>query len=333
MAERIYTNEDLKTMQAWDLDRKILVSQARIMEWYKRHGCRCFVSFSGGKDSTVAAYLAAQACRMLGCRLVLWFSDTGLEFPEVRDHVETYGKWLEEHFGIETETVIDHPKDRKGNRIRFRDVVLEQGYPIISKRTSRKIHDVRKLGYGCYAARCFDGTETGLFDMRKWKYVIEAPFEVSDRCCEIMKKRPARNFEKRTGLAPILGTMACESQNRRDEWMKHGCNAYDNKDPASRPISFWTEQDILEMLVRCGIPYPSVYGEIQKDGKGKWHATGYPRTGCMFCGFGCHLEKEPNRFQRLKQTHPKVWEYCMKPAAEGGLGMREVLEYIGVKVD
>lgn len=45
------------------------------------------------------------------------------------------------------------------------------------------------------------------------------------------------------------------------------------------------------------------------------------------------MEKEPNRFQRLKETHPKQWEYCMKPVEEGGLGMREVLDYIGVKVE
>ena len=53
--------------------------------------------------------------------------------------------------------------------------------------------------------------------------------------------------------------------------------------------------------------------------------TGCDRTGCMFCMFGCHLEKEPNRFQRMKTTHPKQYEYCMDK-----LGLREVLEYIGV---
>jgi hypothetical protein len=49
--------------------------------------------------------------------------------------------------------------------------------------------------------------------------------------------------------------------------------------------------------------------------------------------FGVHLEKEPNRFQRLKVTHPKLWAYCMKPVESGGLGIRKVLEFIGVKVE
>lgn len=48
------------------------------------------------------------------------------------------------------------------------------------------------------------------------------------------------------------------------------------------------------------------------------------RTGCVFCGFGCHLEKEPNRFQRLQVTHPALYNYCMKPWENGGLGMKEL---------
>ena len=47
--------------------------------------------------------------------------------------------------------------------------------------------------------------------------------------------------------------------------------------------------------------------------------------------YGCHLEKEPNRFQMLKETHPKLWNYCMKSWDQGGSGMKEVLDYIGVK--
>ena len=66
---------------------------------------------------------------------------------------------------------------------------------------------------------------------------------------------------------------------------------------------------------------------------GGWTTTGEKRTGCVFCAFGAHLEKSPNRFQRLKQSHPKLWEYCMKPVEEHGLGMRKVLEFIDVQCD
>ena len=67
------------------------------------------------------------------------------------------------------------------------------------------------------------------------------------------------------------------------------------------------------------------------NNKDTYYTTGCNRTGCIFCGFGCHLEKEPNRFQQLKETHPKLYEYCMKTWDEGGLGLDEVLNYINVK--
>ena len=65
------------------LNEKVGVTQARTMEWYIHYNKKCYVSFSGGKDSTVLAYIAAQVCYLFQCKLVLWFSDTGLEFKEL----------------------------------------------------------------------------------------------------------------------------------------------------------------------------------------------------------------------------------------------------------
>jgi 3'-phosphoadenosine 5'-phosphosulfate sulfotransferase (PAPS reductase)/FAD synthetase len=108
----------------------------------------------------------------------------------------------------------------------------------------------------------------------------------------------------------MLGTMAHESKLRYSNWMKNGCNSFDSKNPSSQPLSFWTEQDILQYIKEYNIPYCSVYGDIiEVDGKLK--TTGCDRTGCIFCGFGCHLEKEPSRFQRLKETHPRQYAYCI----------------------
>ena len=107
------------------------------------------------------------------------------------------------------------------------------------------------------------------------------------------------------------------------------------------------------------LPYASVYGDIvvkpeedtpegqtnlidfldAYEAEDQLTTTGCNRTGCIFCMFGCHLEKEPNRFQRLKQTHPRQWEYCIKGGemvdgkwqpSKDGLGLGHVLEYIGV---
>ena len=60
-------------------------------------------------------------------------------------------------------------------------------------------------------------------------------------------------------------------------------------------------------------------------------SSGESRTGCMFCAFGEHLEPQPNKFQRMQITHPKQWEYCMKPVDQGGLGLSIPLDYIGCR--
>ena len=58
MKEQRHTPDDLKTMQAWPLSRKIMVTQTRIMEWYMRFDGKVSVSVSGGKDSAVLLDLA-----------------------------------------------------------------------------------------------------------------------------------------------------------------------------------------------------------------------------------------------------------------------------------
>lgn len=338
MEESKFSKEDLARLQNEDTDRKIQITLTRIIETYRKFDNQCYVSFSGGKDSTVLAYLTAQVCDLIQCKLILWFSDTGLEFPEVRVHVKNYAEWLKNKFPkLDVELIIDYPVDKKGKRISFRDVILTEGYPLISKEVALKVKDAVKNPNGYSAQSFYEGTPKNIkypkFKLVKYEYLLHAGFSISHKCCDIMKKRPAKKFEKERHLMPIIGTMAYESNVRRTEWLKNGCNAFDNDRPISRPMSFWLEQDVLKAMVLYDTPYPTVYGEIKRCEDGQFCTTGYDRTGCMFCGFGCHLEKEPNRFQRLKVTHPKIWDYCMKPVSKGGLGMREVLEYIGVKIE
>ena len=199
------------------------------------------------------------------------------------------------------------------------------------------------------------------FCTEKWQFLYNAPFRISLKCCDAMKKRPVHRYEKETGRKPILATMAFESRLRESAWLRSGCNAFDSERPRSTPITFWTEQDVLHYLKNNKIPYCSVYGDIRLkkqdadeiDGQIHWQdvignygetdileTSGAKRTGCIFCMFGCHLDKEPNRFQRLKQTHPRQYEYCIGGGEEidgvwqpnsKGLGLGKVLDFIGVK--
>lgn len=160
--------------------------------------------------------------------------------------------------------------------------------------------------------------------------MLDAPFLISKKCCDIMKKRPAHKYQKEGGRVPFIGTMADESNMRKQAWIRTGCNAFESAQPHSTPLAFWTEQDVYEYIVLNNLPIAKVYGDVIKNDKDVYETTGVDRTGCMFCMFGAHLEKEPNRFQMMKETHPKQYEYCMKDIEDGGLGLRKVLEFIGV---
>lgn len=310
-----HTVDDLRQMQSLPLSVKVQMTKQRIRDFVREFDS--YISFSGGKDSTVLLHIV----REIYPDIPAVFVDTGLEFPEIKQFVKRFDN-----------VTILRPE------MSFRQVILKYGYPLISKEVAQKIYEVRKYPH-CKREEYFDENSPTIqkygkrYSLARWKWLKDSDIPISSLCCDVMKKKPVKKYEKKNDIHPIVGTMAEESQVRKAQWCKTGCNTFDGKRPMSKPMSFWTEQDVLRYIKENNIEICSVYGEIYEDHDGIFHTTGKRRTGCVFCGFGCHLEKEPNRFQRLKETHPKLWEYCMKPIEEGGLGMREPLERIGVKVD
>ena len=338
-----------------------------------------YVSFSGGKDSTVLADLAAKVCKRYGYTLYLLFVNTGLEYPEIQKFVKTFAEWLRETYKIEVVLDIVRPE------MRFDEVLKQYGYPVISKGVSNairsaknsirnKVYSYRLCQLGVsreeYGGLFDDGKynyeekiEKSKFKRHKWRFLLDADFESSEECCFIMKKAPAKAYQRESGRLPIIATMACESMEREAAWLKNGCNAFNAKEPKSTPLAFWTNQDILHYIKKYKLPYCEVYGDIvfdfqddtvlneqtsfidyleEYEATDKLRTTGCDRTGCIFCMFGCHIEKEPNRFQRLKETHPKQYEYCIGGGEmvngkwqpnKKGLGLGKVLNDIGVKYE
>jgi len=292
---------ELKMLQALPLDIKIAKSKLRIEEWYRYFSGKVYVSFSGGKDSTVLLHLV----RSLYPEVVGVYSDTGLEFPEIRNFVK------------ETENVVWlKPK------MNHKEIIKTYGYPVIGKEVADCIEGGRKgqiyrLNRLNGILKNKDGGKSR-YDTSKYKFLMDAPFKISGKCCNEMKKKPFKLYERESENQPILGTMTEESQLREQSYLKTGCNSFESKRPISAPISFWNEKDIWNYIKLYNVSYSKIYD------------MGYERTGCMFCAFGAHLEKGENRFQKMQRTHPNQWNYCMKDISEGGLGMKEVLDFINV---
>lgn len=407
---------DLWQMQSLPLEAKIRMTKYRIRQWVEYYGeDGVYVSFSGGKDSTVLLDLV----RQMYSNVTAVFVDTGLEYPEIREFVKTFSNvvWL---------------KPKKN----FKQVITEYGYPFISKEVSDKVDGARKYmqalndaqsreresrtvryawgiadllgidrrGKAKESPECLSlkmgiiPSETSRYQqvvgtyknkdgsvskycMPRYKFFLEAPFNLSASCCRIMKKSPVHSYGRKTHKKPMTAQMASESRLRTAQWLRNGCNGFEMTSPISNPMSFWTEQDVLlyielnkDRMCRDRInchekvmwygsrivsretgatiesieyyrPICSVYGDIvtepsdcdyefterseifDKD-RPLLKTTGCSRTGCMFCGYGCHLEKSPTRFEQMKETHPKQYAYIMKPVEEGGLGYKDVIDWI-----
>ena len=351
---------DLAQMQSLPLEAKIIMTQQRIRQWYEWWDGMVYVGFSGGIDSTVLKHIVDG----MYSDVPSVFANTGLEYPEIQAFVRSVKSGKYDCFNSDVEII--RPE------MQFYEVIKHYGYPVISKEVSKVISGAKGNYDGRWKRKCFellngeafmpDGSKS-MFNKKKWKFLLDADFPISNKCCDVMKKKPSARYEKETGRKAMLGTQAGESRLRERSWLRHGCNAFDAGRPTSKPLSFWTKQDILHYIKKYDVPYCSVYGDIRVkqtgddvvkgqinmiDMLGCYEAddvletTGCDRTGCIFCMFGCHLEKEPNRFQRLKETHPRQYEYCIgggemvdgkwQPSKEG-LGLGKVLDFIGVKYD
>lgn len=298
---------ELKLMQNYPLDIKIAKTKNRIREFYEYFDGEVYVAFSGGNDSLVMLHII----RSLYPDVPAVFIDTGVEFPEVRKFIKSFDN-----------VVILKPEKN------FSQIINEYGYPIISKDVSNSIRLARKnIADGKVTERVkqFSGSMRGSrFNKEKWRFLLESDFKISEQCCDVLKKKPFKKFEKETGLHGYIGILASEGGVRLSGYLKTGCNNY--RFGNSKPLGFWTHQDILNYIKINNLNMCSIYGTLYFDEiKNKLRVTGEPRTGCMGCLFGCHLEKSPNRFERMKYSHPHRYKYFIEK-----LNYKEILDFIGV---
>lgn len=408
-----HTIQELHQWQGLPLSVKIKMTMERVRAWVNEYGeDGVYVSFSGGKDSTVLLDIVRNRCGYKDVPAV--FVDTGLEYPEIREFVKTFEnvEWVK-------------PK------LTFKQVIQKYGYPFMSKEISESVQGARKYlselvkegvtpphmhtSMTSYADKAsminpsgggtiesiaeseelanllnermksrqggsnqrlaimlgmltadqkikanIPNEDRSNYALTRYKFFLDCPWEISNRCCNVMKKNPAHDYHRKTGRNPMTAQMTSESRLRTQKWLQNGCNGYDLKIPTSNPMAFWTEQDVLLYIKTYNLPLCSVYGDIVEDTDGVncigqmtisdlegWEdmelfdaerlplkTTGCQRTGCMFCGFGCHLEKPgQGRFEKMKETHPKQYDYIMRPETEGGLNYKEIIDWINENGD
>ena len=113
---------ELRILQNYPLELKVEKTKLRIKEWYEHYNGEVYVSFSGGKDSTVLLDIV----RSMYPDIEAVFINTGLEYPEIYKFVKTFKS-----------VTILKPE------MNFKQVINTYGYPVISKENSQYIYEIR----------------------------------------------------------------------------------------------------------------------------------------------------------------------------------------------
>lgn len=292
---------DLENDLKLPLDLKIEKTKKIIQNFYEKHDGKIYVAYSGGKDSSVVLHIV----RTLFPEVVGVFCNTTNEKKEIIEYVKN------------TNNVVTMlPK--KG----FKWILKNKGFHLISKRVCKQINALKyPTGENATIRNLYltGFTAAGKYlpkerVAKKWRFLENEDFEITSKCCEILKHEPSRRFQQQTGLMPITGLMAVESTQRRSHIQKHGYSL----DNVCRAVGFWTEADIWEYAKMHNLRFSENYYDRHINGV---FVKGDVRSGCEYCfmGFAFETTKKrmkdetyQNRLQISKICDPKKYESMMK---------------------
>lgn len=175
------TINELKTRQAWSLYQKIDHTVGAVENFVSALNGRAYVAFSGGIDSTVLLDICR---RYVAPGIKGVFCNTGNEFPDI----VRFTRQIEN-------IVVLHPE------LTVRQVIEKYGFPLVSKEQSYFISQARSTKSKKLLNRLINGKKgyTGRVlgkIYNKWQYLINAPFSVSNRCCDCLKKKASVKIRK-----------------------------------------------------------------------------------------------------------------------------------------
>lgn len=283
------------------LQLKIAEAQHRIEDLFKETDGKCYLSFSGGKDSTVVLTLI-KMCEQLYTipynSIPAVFSNTGIELDAIYNFVQ----WTKDNYydGV----VVVTPE------VSFDWVLKNKGKPMISKMRDHALRQTqskpttkirRQLVEEPGAKR---SPTWGLADKDMHVFSPIFDIKISAECCDILKKKPFKTFAKENGMKGYMsGERSAEGgarkfQAKRRENANHKiCTRIVGEYIVKSPIIDWSDQDVEGFISATNMPLSEAYTKY-----------GMQRTGCFACPFGGDVS---NQLKTLKDFEPNKYKASM----------------------
>ena len=259
-----------------------------------------YLSYSGGKDSHflywfIKEYLKRDDIKIVGI-------NTYMEHHEIRNRI------------LKNSDVVLYPK------LKPMEIKEKYGSPCFSKiqddfidryqRGSRSKSLMERIHSRQFVGK--DGkVHASSFSLNKKarELLLSGKLHrVSPKCCKYLKKEPARDFEKQTGLKAILGVRGSESAMRKTQY-----KSCFTKDKKFTPLHDLSDELLDKIYEKYNIEIPEVYNHIC-------------RTGCMGCPYGSYKHDTEKELALLNDNQLKfVSEYFKESYKVLGINIEKQL--------
>lgn len=281
-----------------ELDKHISDAMHRIERLYYETDGKCYLSFSGGKDSTIVLAVI-KLCEDIGTipknAIPAVFCDTKIELDATVDFVH----WVKNNWYSNVKII----KTEKS----FVQVIKEFGKPFRSKMKSDIISAYQKKPDSKTAKYLYDDAVCKSHKMRlsnKDFHILHERFhiKISDKCCDMMKKQPFAKYAKDNAITGYFSGIRMFEGGKRQFVFEKRINSGDKR-PCTHvsggitsvsPIFDWTDEICEEFIQKYNVPLSRAYTEY-----------GETRTGCFLCPYGLDVDKrleslhtyEPNKYK------------------------------------
>lgn len=253
-----------------------------------------YLSYSGGKDSHflywfIKEYLHRDDIKTVGI-------NTYMEHPEIRDRI------------LKNSDIVLRPI------LKPFEIKEKYGTPCFSKEQDFYIYYYQNaLRKGKKPSKTIQQKIDGTYDKgfsgisKKAREYVKSgnAHKITHLCCYYLKKKPAHDFEKETGLKPILGIRGGESTLRKQQY-----KSCFTKDKKFTPLHDLSDELLDKIYKKYNIEIPKVYDYVC-------------RTGCMGCPYGSYKHDTEKELALINGNQKKfVCEY-----------FKESYEVLGIKVN